>query len=71
MTPKTRPVTWGSTVLGCYAADKLGCSIDTLARHYAGVIRELEGQARVPADNAIRASHQQVMQSHLRGERHV
>ena len=46
-----------------YAADQLGCSIDTLARHYAGVIRELEGQARTAAADAIRTARAQVGES--------
>ena len=54
-----------------YAADQLGCSIDTLARYYAGVIRELEGQPTVPAEEAIRAARQQVSQPHLRIRRDV
>lgn len=37
-----------------YVADQVGASVDTLARHYAGVIRELEGQPRMPAADAIR-----------------
>lgn len=43
-----------------YAADQLGCSIDTLARHYAGVIRELEGQPQTPAVDAIRSARELV-----------
>jgi integrase len=39
-----------------YVAGQIGCSIATLARHYAGVIAELEGQPRVPAADAIRAA---------------
>jgi integrase len=37
-----------------YAADQAGHSVATLARHYAGVVRELEEQPRVPAADAIR-----------------
>ena len=37
-----------------YAADQAGHSIATLAKHYAGVIRELEEAPRVPAAQAIR-----------------
>ena len=39
-----------------YVADQVGAGVDTLARHYAGVIRELEGQPRVAAADAIRAA---------------
>jgi hypothetical protein len=37
-----------------YVAEQAGHSVATLARHYAGVIRELRGQPRVPAEEAIR-----------------
>ncbi len=37
-----------------YVAEQAGHSVATLARHYAGVIRELRGQPRVPAAEAIR-----------------
>jgi hypothetical protein len=37
-----------------YVAEQAGHSIATLAKHYAGVIRELEDKPRVPADEAIR-----------------
>jgi integrase len=43
-----------------YVADQVGCSVDTLARHYVGVIRELEGQPRVPASEAIRQARDDV-----------
>jgi integrase len=36
-----------------YVADQAGHSVATLARHYAGVIRELKGQPRTPAEKAI------------------
>ena len=39
-----------------YVAAQIGCSIATLARHYAGVIAELEGQPRQPAADAIRSA---------------
>ncbi|MGH8163603.1 MAG: tyrosine-type recombinase/integrase, partial [Rhodanobacteraceae bacterium] len=35
-----------------YVAAQIGCSVATLARHYAGVIAELEGQPRVSAADA-------------------
>lgn len=35
-------------------ADQAGHSVATLAARYAGVIRELNGQPRVPAAEAIR-----------------
>jgi integrase len=37
-----------------YVADQAGHSVATLARHYAGVLRELRGKPRVPAAEAIR-----------------
>jgi integrase len=37
-----------------YVAEQAGHSIATLAKHYAGVIRELEDRPRVPAADAIR-----------------
>jgi integrase len=43
-----------------YVADQVGAGVDTLARHYAGVIRELEQQTRVPASEAIRSAREQV-----------
>ena len=43
-----------------YVAGQVGCSIATLARHYAGVIAELEGQPRIPAADAIRVAREQV-----------
>lgn len=43
-----------------YVAGQVGCSVATLARHYAGVIAELEGQPRLPAADAIRTARDQV-----------
>ncbi len=40
-------------------ADQAGHSVATLARHYAGVIRELKGQPRVSAAEAIRQAREQ------------
>ncbi len=40
-------------------ADQAGHSVATLARHYAGVIRELKGQPKVPAADAIRQAREQ------------
>ena len=37
-----------------YVAEQAGHSIATLAKHYAGVMKELRGQPRVPAADAIR-----------------
>lgn len=37
-----------------YVAEQAGHSVATLARHYAGVVRELEDRPRVPASEAIR-----------------
>ena len=44
-------------------------SIATLARYYAGVIKELEGKPRVPAEQAIRDAHEQRAggRAHARG----
>ena len=36
-----------------YVAEQAGHSIATLAKHYAGVIRELEDRPRKPAADAI------------------
>ncbi len=43
-----------------YVAEQAGHSVATLARHYAGVIRELEDQPRLPAAEAIRAARDRV-----------
>jgi len=37
-----------------YVADQAGHSIATLAKHYSGVIQELEDQPRVPAGEAVK-----------------
>lgn len=39
-------------------ADQAGHSVATLARHYAGVMRELKGQPKVPAAEAIRQARE-------------
>jgi integrase len=41
-----------------YVAEQAGHSIATLARHYAGVMKELKGQPRVPAAEAIRRARE-------------
>ena len=43
-----------------YVAEQAGHSVATLARHYAGVIKELEGKARVPAAEVIRQARERV-----------
>jgi len=43
-----------------YVAEQAGHSIATLAKHYAGVLRELEGQPRKPAAEVIRHAREQV-----------
>lgn len=43
-----------------YVAEQAGHSIATLARYYAGVIKELEDQPRIPAEEAIRHARAQV-----------
>ncbi|MGA2930421.1 MAG: hypothetical protein ABSG43_31455, partial [Solirubrobacteraceae bacterium] len=42
--------------------EQAGHSIATLAKHYAGVIRELEDAPRVPAAQAIRNAREHVCQ---------
>ena len=37
-----------------YVAEHAGHSVATLAKHYAGVLRELEGQPQKPAADVIR-----------------
>lgn len=41
-----------------YVADQAGHSIATLAKHYAGVMKELRGKPRVPAAEAIRQARE-------------
>lgn len=43
-----------------YVAEQAGHSIATLAKHYAGVIRELEDKPRIPASEAIRQARERV-----------
>ncbi len=43
-----------------YVAEQAGHSIATLARHYAGTMRELETQPRVPAAEAILQARDEV-----------
>jgi integrase len=43
-----------------YVAEQAGHSVTTLARYYAGVIRELRGQPKIPAAEAIRQAREQV-----------
>jgi integrase len=43
-----------------YVAEQAGHSVATLAKHYAGVLRELEGQPRKPAAEVIRSAREQV-----------
>ncbi len=49
-----------------FVAGQVGCSVATLARHYAGVIADLEGQSRVPATEVIRVAREQVEASSWR-----
>lgn len=46
-----------------YVAEQAGHSVATLARHYAGVIKELEDQPRVPTAEAIRHARETVASS--------
>ena len=41
-----------------YVADQAGHSLRTQSTHYAGVMRELRGKPRVPADEAIRQARE-------------
>jgi integrase len=50
---------WSGTDL-VEVAEQAGHSIATLANHYAGVIREMKGEPRVPAADAIRAARESV-----------
>ena len=47
-----------------YVAEQAGHSIATLARHYAGTMRELETKPRVPAAEAIRQAREEVYGTH-------
>ena len=46
-----------------YVAEQAGHSVATLAKHYACVLRELEGQPRKPAADVIREAREQVRRS--------
>jgi integrase len=48
-----------------YVAEQTGHSVATLARYYAGTLRELEHARRVPAEQAIRDARERI----ARGER--
>ena len=50
-----------------YVAEQAGHSIATLARHYAGVIRELEGKPRRPAADAISEARDAIASDNGRG----
>lgn len=43
-----------------YVAEQAGHSVTTLAKHYAGVLRDLEHAPRVPAAEAIHQAHEKV-----------
>jgi hypothetical protein len=43
-----------------YVAEQAGHSIATLAKHYAGVIRELEDAPRTPAAEAIHEAREKL-----------
>jgi integrase len=47
-----------------YVAEQAGHSVATLARHYAGTMRELETEARIPAAEAIRKAREQISGTH-------
>jgi hypothetical protein len=43
-----------------FVAEQAGHSVATLARHYAGVLRELEHAPRRPATEAIRVARERI-----------
>ena len=43
-----------------YVAEQAGHSVATLARYYAGVIKELHGQPKIPAAEAIRLARERI-----------
>jgi len=43
-----------------YVAEQAGHSVATLAKHYAGVLRELEGQPQKSASEVIRSAREEV-----------
>ncbi len=47
-----------------YVAEQAGHSVATLARHYAGTMRELESKPRVPAAEAVRQAREEVCGTH-------
>ena len=47
-----------------YVAEQAGHSVATLARHYAGTLRELETEPRIPAAEAIRKAGEQISGTH-------
>ncbi len=47
-----------------YVAEQAGHSVATLARHYAGTMRELETRPRVPAAEAVRRAREEVCGTH-------
>lgn len=47
-----------------YVAEQAGHSVATLARHYAGTMRELENEPRVPAAEAIQNARDKICGTH-------
>jgi integrase len=47
-----------------YVAEQAGHSVATLARHYAGTMRELESKPRVPAAEAVQQAREEVCGTH-------
>ncbi len=43
-----------------YVAEQAGHSVATLARYYAGVVKELHGQPKIPAAEAIREARERI-----------
>jgi hypothetical protein len=47
-----------------YVAEQARHSVATLARHYAGTIRELETEPRIRAADAIRQARERISGTH-------
>ena len=47
-----------------YVAEQAGHSVATLARHYAGTMRELETEPRIAAAEGIRQAREQISGAH-------
>jgi len=47
-----------------YVAEQAGHSVATLARHYAGTMRESETEPGIPAAEGIRQAREQISATH-------